>query len=118
MSRQMIQAIVWWTFLVLLVVGLFLPPMPNNIPAASVGTGWLSVSPVSTGVLSTGLLSVGVFSVGFFSVGIFAFGAFSLGVFSFGTFAVGLWAAGLFTMSREQIVSDPSPPTDLFGRLS
>src|SRR3989304_4664772 len=96
MTRRTVNIIIWGALLVLLIIGLVSPPFPNDMPANTAASGWLSGGVFSTGVLSAGVFSVGVFSAGLFSVGIFSVGVFSFGVFFFGTFAAGIWAAGQF----------------------
>jgi hypothetical protein len=103
MTRRTINIIIWGVLLFLLIIGLVIPPFPNDMPANTAASGWLSGGVFSTGVLSAGVFSVGVFSAGLFSVGIFSVGIFSLGVFSFGTFAAGIWAAGQFVTRRFEM---------------
>ena len=87
-----IHLIIWIPLIVLLVIGLWIPPLPNQ--AFGITSGWLSAGLFSRGVLSAGLFSAGVYSAGLFSVGIFSAGLFSLGVCSIGTFVLGVWVAG------------------------
>lgn len=93
MTSRTLNYIIWGAFVVLLLIGIFVPPFPNAGPTDGV-SGWLSAGLFTAGVLSAGLFSAGVFSAGLFSAGIFSVGVFSLGVFSFGTFSVGIWAGG------------------------
>jgi hypothetical protein len=102
MASRTAASIIWGLLLVLLLIGVTRPPIPNSMPGDSAldsaGFGWLSGGMFSAGVLSAGLFSVGIFSAGLFSVGIFSAGLFSLGVVSIGTFAVGIWATGQFVL--------------------
>jgi hypothetical protein len=99
MTRRTAHIVIWGALIVLLIIGLAGPPIPNAGPSGTAASGWLSAGLFSTGVLSAGLFSAGVFSAGLFSIGIFSVGVFSLGIFSFGTFAIGIWAAGQFVCS-------------------
>ena len=99
MTHRTASILIWSVLIVLLLIGLIAPPLPNSFPTDLAASGWLSGGLFSSGVLSAGLFSMGIFSAGLFSVGIFSVGVFSLGIFSFGTFAVGVWAAGQFVRS-------------------
>ncbi len=98
MPSRTIQYIVWAALIILLLIGIFAPPIPNVGPVGGVA-GWLAAGLFSAGILSAGLFSAGVFSAGVFSVGIVSVGVFSLGVVSFGTYAAGIWADGQFALS-------------------
>ncbi len=108
-TQRTVSIIIWAALIILLLIGLIAPPIPNSMPSAATSSGWLSGGLFSTGVLSAGLFSVGIFSAGLFSVGIFSVGVFSLGIFSFGTFAVGIWAAGQFISSCLTVKQCPLP---------
>jgi len=81
MTKRTASLLIWIALIVLLLIGLVAPPVPNSLPTGLASSGWLSGGLFSSGALSAGLFSVGVFS---------------LGIFSFGTFAVGIWGAGQF----------------------
>jgi len=98
MSHRVAPVIFWGALIILLLIGLIGPPIPNATPTGT-ASGWLSGGLFSTGVLSAGLFSAGIFSAGIFSIGIFSAGVFSVGIFSFGTFALGIWAAGQMVRS-------------------
>ena len=78
--------------IVLLLVGLIHPPIPNVV---------LSAGQFRIGVLSAGLFSAGVFSAGPFCVGIVSVGIFSLRVFSVRTFAAGFFVTCRCLEGRE-----------------
>lgn len=109
MTWRTASIVIWAALIILLLMGLVAPPIPNSMPTAAASFGWLSGGLFSSGVLSAGLFSAGIFSAGLFSVGIFSVGVFSLGVFSFGTFAVGIWAAGQFITSWLTVKECPLP---------
>jgi hypothetical protein len=99
MTRPIIIHLISWVpLIVLLAIGVLIPPMANK--AFGTTSGWLSAGVFSTGVVSAGLFSAGVSSAGLFSVGIFSAGLFSMGIFSFGTFVMGVWAAGQCVRGR------------------
>src|SRR3989304_8036948 len=83
MTRRTVNIIIWGALLVLLIIGLVSPPFPNDMPANTAASGWLSGGVFSTGVLSAGGFSVGVFSPGPFPGGLFFLRAFLFWVFSF-----------------------------------
>ena len=109
MTSRAMSIIIWAALIVLLLIGLIAPPIPNSMPTSATSSGWLSAGLFSCGVLSAGLFSAGIFSAGLFSVGIFSVGVFSVGIFSLGTFAVGIWAAGQFISSCLTVKECPLP---------
>ncbi len=102
-THRIAHVIIWGALVILLLIGLIVPPFPNAIPLGASASGWLSAGLFSTGVLSAGLFSAGIFSAGLFSVGIFSVGVFALGIFSFGSFVVGIWAGGQFIRSWRKL---------------
>jgi hypothetical protein len=79
-THRNVGILIWAALIILLLIGLLFPPIPNRISTELGAAGWLSGSLFSLGALSAGV--------------------FSLGIFSFGTFAAGVWVAGQFVARR------------------
>lgn len=86
MTRGNVTVCIWAAVIILLLIGLLYPPIPNRIATDLIASGWLS----------GGLFTVGVLSAGLFYIGVFSVGVFSLGTCSFGTFVAGVRMVGQF----------------------